>query len=137
MARRFQSEFRSGGESYRAQLKTELTRTLRQAEKKVGQAKRPQTIRKWKGKAAAARRQLRKIEARDTFRDSLTTPERREKFNKLSQAKQDLLLVKIAEGISPADPDPFAGLPSRNDMYTLYYANRRGQRLRPMPEAAE
>jgi hypothetical protein len=130
MARRFQSEFRSGGESYRAQLKTELTRTLRQAEKKVGQAK-------WKGKAAAARRQLRKIEARDTFRDSLTTPERREKFNKLSQAKQDLLLVKIAEGISPADPDPFAGLPSRNDMYTLYYANRRGQRLRPMPEAAE
>lgn len=129
------SEYRSGGPSRAAERKTELTRTLRQAERKAGQAQRPQTIRKWKRKAANAQRQLRKIEARDTFRGSLTTPEQREKFNKMSQAKQDLLLVKIAEGISPADPDPFAGLQSRSDMYTLYYANRRGQRLRP--EAAE
>jgi hypothetical protein len=123
--------YRPGTESYARFRQAALKRKSALAQATAARAKTPETRRRAKQHATAARRALRAIEAREGFRSKLNEHDRRN-FDSWSIAKQEQFL-RVTEAYPnrvPADaPDPFAG-PRRSLSWRLYYSTRAGMRPR-------
>ena len=129
MARR--SPYRPGTASYAQAREATLKRRLVLARATAGRATRPEARRRADRRAAAARRGLRAIEARQEYRSRLSERDR-DNFSTLTITAQDQLLRMLRDHPDsiPRDlPDPFAG-PNRNLIWRLYYSTRAGARQR-------
>jgi hypothetical protein len=125
VARRFHSPYRSGTERYEKQHRALLNRRLVLAEARERRTTRPEVKRRAQRQAATARRGLREIEARETFRASLS-PYQRGELNRITSSGQDRVrrvLQQYPDGILPEIPDPFAGR-DRGSLWKLYYSSR-------------
>jgi len=124
-------DYRPGSESYARLSKARLKRKAALAEVNAVRAKAPDTRRRAKKRASAARRALRAIETREDFRSKLNERDRAV-FNHLSisQQQQMIELQREYPDSVPRDlPDPFSG-PKREVSWRLFYATRAGIRLK-------
>jgi hypothetical protein len=123
--------YRPGTASHARVREAALKRQIRLAEANAARAKTPETRRRSRKHASAARRALREIEQREEFRSKLNEHDRRE-FNSRSIAQQQQFL-RVTEAypdrVPPDVPDPFGGA-RRNPSWRLYYSTRAGMRPR-------
>jgi hypothetical protein len=123
--------YRPGTTSYARFREATLKRKVALAQSTAARTKTPEIRRQAKQRAAAAKKALREIEAREEYRSKLNEQDRIA-FNRMPITRQERL-IKITreypESIPKDPPDPFLG-PGRSESWRLIYATRAGIRLR-------
>lgn len=128
--------YRPGGARYAQVRKAELARRAALAQANAARAKKPETRRRMKKKAADAERSLRKIEALEEIRSRLTGLHRQVFDRELSLKNQNLLVRAwglFPDGVPPSSelPDPLASAgDKRNVLWWLLYSMQAGMRTR-------
>jgi hypothetical protein len=123
--------YRPGTAPYAVLYQAELKRRVALAQALAARTSSPETRRRAKRRASAARRTIREIETREDYRSKLNDIDRA-KFDRLSITRQRLLLEVDREypDSVPRDlPDPFVGA-QRELLWRLSYSTRAGIRLR-------
>jgi hypothetical protein len=129
MAKR-RNPYRPGTASYAQFRKAALKRKAVLAQANAARAKAPEKRRRMRQRAAAARRGLQAVEAREEFRSKLNDQDCAA-FNRLPigwQERELKMQREYPEGVPKDLPDPFEG-PHRNALWRLSYSTRAGIRL--------
>ena len=129
MARR--NPYRPGTASYARAREADLKRQVALAQARAARTRSPETRRRAKQQASAARRAIRAIETREDYRSKLNDVDR-SSFDRLSITRQNLLLAvdrEYPDSVPKDLPDPFVG-PRREVLWRLSYSTRAGIRLR-------